>query len=124
MTTTTTPVRIKAAFGYYSETLNAPEDGYLCRDYPNYNQTTGKEVWPILEFDSVKEAVDYLTEPRNDSNQGDAMDCEYDGGGDFSFAGSFECAHGQNSRPVYTIVSRASGRCTKAIKSEIQNITA
>jgi hypothetical protein len=99
MTTTPieiSPVRIKANMGYYTGALNTPKDGYL-----------------PLGFDTVAHACAYLT---NDYS------CEYDGDGDFSVGGKYEMRHGQHSRPRYTIVSAKSGRCTKAIKADCEDI--
>lgn len=104
-TTTETQVRIKAKFGYYANTYNAPKDGYLCDEHG-----------APLEFDSIKSAYAHLT--NSDCYDQNAMFCEYDGDGNFSVSGPYECAHGQHSRPVYTVVSRKSGRCTKGIISE------
>ena len=111
MTTTPTPTfRILADFGYYYGTLNAPKDGYLTDPYGEPR-----------EFDSVKDAVSFLT---NKTDQYDAMHCVHDGDATFSVDGNYQASHGQHSRPVYTIVSRASGKCTKAIKSEVEAICA
>jgi hypothetical protein len=111
-TTITTAIRIKADFGYYPGTYNAPQDGYIM-GCPKYDSRTGRESCLPLEFETVEDACDYLTE----SSNYDAMHCEYDGNGDFSRSGQYVTNHGQHSRPVYTIVSAKSGRCSKAIKA-------
>ena len=103
-----TPVRIKVVHGYYYGTINAPRDGYLM-DHPIYDSRTGVEIMTTLEFASVADAVGYLT------TMEDGPLTDYDGNGDYSVSGTYYAAHGQHSRPVYTIVARASGRCTKAI---------
>ena len=116
---TTTAVRIKAEMGYYPGTHNAPQDGYLM-GRPTYDRMTGRDITSPLEFASVAEAYAYLT--NSDHYSQDAMFCEYDGAGDFSRSGQYVTSHGQHSRPVYTIVSAKSGRCTKAIVAACEEI--
>ena len=118
-TPTTTAVRIKAEFGYYYGTCNAPQDGYL-RGYPKYDRMTGRDIAIPLEFGSVAEAYAHLTDC--DQYSQDAMFCEYNGSGDFSRSGQYVTSHGQHSRPVYTIVSAKSGRCTRAIVAACEEI--
>ena len=127
MTTTTTtktkqPVRIKVDFGYYPDTYCAPQNGYLRCASPEYDRQTGKWFCRILDFNSVADAIDHLTHPLSDSCYQGALECDYDGDGEFVFGGPFQMAYGQHSRPVYTIVSRTSGRCNKSILSEIERI--
>lgn len=99
--------KIKASFGYYIGTYNAPVDGYLM-DSPRYDSRTGRVSSSPLEFETVKAAYDYITASSDDAY--DAMHCAYDGDGVFS---RWPICH--LSRPVYTIVSAKSGRCTKSI---------
>ena len=117
-TDTETSYRIKAAFGYYPSTIYAPADGYLTGP-EEYDYLTGRTFCEPLEFSSVADADAYLTEQGTDSPHGyldaDGPAVAYDGRGQYSANGIYCTAHGQHSRPVYTIVSRASGRCTKAI---------
>ena len=119
-TTTTTAVRIKAEFGFYSGTFNAPQDGYL--SYPKYDRMTGRDITSPLEFSSVADAYAYLTGGGYGCDPADGLACEYDGAGDFSRSGHYVTSHGQHSRPVYTIVSAKSGRCTKAIIAACEEI--
>jgi len=117
--------RIKAEFGYFYNTYNAPADGYLMGD-PIIDYSTGREYCRPMEFETVADAFSYLTEQGVDTpyGRGDAEgpEADYDGDGQFSAGGTYYTSHGQHSRPVYTIVSRASGRCTKAIIAECDNI--
>lgn len=119
MKTNTTPVRIKADFGYFQGTYNAPTDGYL-HGPEQYDGRTGEIYRRPLEFKSVQEAYDYLT--NSEPYDQDAMFCDYDGDGQFSVSGTYVCSHGQHSRPNYTIVSRKTGRCNKAIIAECDRI--
>ena len=109
-TNTITTYRIKADYGYYSNTYNAPKDGYLL-DEPTYDRRTGKETAEPLTFNSIEKAHEHLTS----SHDGYGTGCEYDGDGTYSMSGTYTTAHGQHSRPRYTIVNTASGRCNKAI---------
>lgn len=120
-TTNATAVRIKANYGYFSGTYNAPKNGYL-QGPEQYDGHTGRKWTAPLEFDSVKAAYDYLT--NSDAYYQDAMFCEYDGDGQFSVGGTYVTSHGQHSRPVYTIVSAKSGRCNKSIIAECDRIAA
>jgi hypothetical protein len=120
-TKSATAVRIKADFGYYYGTFNAPQDGYLMGE-PQYDYRTGREYSEPLEFASVAEAFAYLTKGSHGCYPSEVLACDYDGDGDFSVSGTYYTFHGQHSRPVYTIVSRKSGRCTKAIKAECDRI--
>lgn len=110
----TTQVRIKVEWGYCSGTYNAPQDGYLMGS-PKWDGI--REYAEPLDFASVREAYEFLI--RSDAWHQDSMYCQYDGDGQFSVGGQYVCAHGQHSRPVYTIVGRKSGRCTKAIIAEL-----
>ncbi len=118
MKTNTDTYRVKAAFGYYPGTYIVPQDGYLM-GYPTCDRMTGCDITSPLEFASVAEADAYLTDQGIDSPHGhlpaDGPSAAYDGRGQYSADGTYYTAHGQHSRPVYTIVSRASGRCNKAI---------
>jgi len=109
--------RIKAEFGYFANTYNAPADGYLMGD-PVIDYRTGREHRQPMEFDTVADAYDYLTAGGHGHHPAEGLACDYDGDGQFSVGGTYYTSHGHHSRPVYTIVSRASGRCTKAIIAE------
>jgi hypothetical protein len=121
MKTTTTAVRIKAEYNYYHGTLNCPQDGYLMSE-PEYDSYTGREAYRPLEFDSVADAYAYLTGGGYDCHPSEGLALEYDGAGRFSRGGTYVTRHGQHSRPNYTIVSRKSGRCTKAIVEECDKV--
>jgi hypothetical protein len=122
-TTTAIACRIKADYGYYSGTFHAPSDGYLMGE-PNYDHFTGRESCSPLDFDTVEAAYKYLTGGGCDCHPSEGRSCEYDGGdAKFSRGGTYVTAHGQHSRPRYTIVSRKSGRCTKAIIAECERIS-
>ena len=116
-----TTYKIKAENGYYSNTYNAPKDGYLM-DAPSYDGFTGRETCEPLEFESIGDAWEFLTN-RDEWNQ-NAMCCEYDGDGKFSVGGQYVTSHGQHSRPRYTIVSAKSGRCNKEIIAECDKLAA
>ena len=124
-TTTATTFRIKADWGYFPGTFHAPTDGYLMGE-EQYDGFTGKTFSNPLEFATVEEAFVYLTERSQETPYGysDAMDCEYDGDGQFSVGGTYVTSHGQHSRPRYTIVSAKSGRCNKAIIAECAKLSA
>ncbi len=124
MTTTpsATAVRIKAEFGYYYGTHNAPQDGYLMSE-PQYDHMTGRETCEPLTFASVKDAYDYLTAGGYGCHPAEGLATEYNSGyGNFSASGTYVTSHGQHSRPIYTIVSAKSGRSTKAIVAECEAI--
>jgi hypothetical protein len=104
--------RIKADFNYYAGTFYAPKNVYLMSE-PEYDSRTGREYQTPLEFDSVGDAFDHLTSHHDGYTHGTG--CEYDGDGHFSVGGTYVTAHGQHSRPVYTVVSRRSGRCNQQI---------
>ena len=115
--------RIKADFGYYSNTYYAPQDGYLQGD-EQCDRRTGRYYTEPMTFDSVRAAGDYLTGGGYGCNPLDGLACDYDGEGQFSVGGTYVTAHGQHSRPNYTLVSRASGRCTKSIMAGCDAIAA
>ena len=104
--------RIKADYGYYSNTHNAPQNGYLMDD-STYDRHTGREHAEPLTFDSVEAAHKHLTSEHDGYTHGTG--CEYDGDGTYSMAGTYETRHGQHSRPRYTIVNAKSGRSNKSI---------
>ena len=124
-TTTTTAItyRIKADYGYYTNTFHAPSDGYLMGE-PYYDHFAGRESCSPLDFTTVEAAYKYLVGGGYDCHPSDGRSCEYDGAAKFSRGGAYVTAHGQHSRPRYTIVSRKSGRCTKSIMDECDQIAA
>ena len=112
--TLATPVRIKVAWGYYANAVCAPADGYLMvRE--RYDPQTGRCSRHPLEFQTVQAARDCLV-------SADRLALDYDGNGQFSCGGTYYTAAGQHSRPTYTIVSRRTGRCTKAIVAECDRL--
>lgn len=118
---TTMKYAIKAQYYYYAGTYNAPQDGYLM-DLPSYDSFTGKETQDRLLFDTIQDAVDYLT---NDDGGYEAMCCTYDGDARFSVdGGPYVCSHGQYARPDYTIVSASSGRASKALIAQVDAMMA
>jgi hypothetical protein len=97
--------KIKAEWNYYSGTLNVLKDGYL---YDSYNHSEH------IEFDTVKSALNYLQEYYN---------CDFlNRDSSLSFGGTYVCAHGQHSRPSFTIVNAKSGKINKQIKKELERL--
>ena len=82
---------IRAKYYYYAGTYGAPTDGALCSQGGNR-----------LEFASRDDAAAYLCEPK-DRWGDDAMGCECNPSGSYSFAGTYYLRHGEHARPVYTI---------------------
>jgi hypothetical protein len=121
MKTQSPTYRIKAQFNYYAGTYNVPSDGYLMDD-PSYDDFTGRDKCDIMEFETVRDAYDYLTGGSYYSHPSEGLRTDYNGNGCFSKGGTYVCYHGQYSRPNYQIVSRKSGRCTKAIIAECDAI--
>lgn len=111
-TITVTPVKIKAEWKYYYNTFNAPEDGYL---HPEWMEAP-------MEFASVRNAYDFLTDTDADIYDAEWTGLVYEGDGEFRARGVYVTSHGQHSRPVFTVVSAKSGRCTKAIIAECDAI--
>lgn len=119
-----TTYRIKADYGYFSNTLRAPKNGYVM-GLPTYDSFTGREFQSPLEFEAIEDAHNYIT-AKGDGYYEDpeGLGCEYDGKGSYSVGGQYVCNHGQHSRPVYTIVSAKSGRCNKEIIAACDNLAA
>tara|TARA_R110000868_G_scaffold85122_4_gene239633 strand:- start:1207 stop:1506 length:300 start_codon:yes stop_codon:yes gene_type:complete len=82
---------IRAEYSYYFGTYGAPTDGPLCDHAGNR-----------LEFASRDDAAAYLCEEA-DQWGSDAMGCERNPSGRYSFAGSYYLRHGEHARPVYRI---------------------
>ena len=80
---------IRAQYFYYSGTYGAPIDGPLTDGY-------GQR----LEFADRDEAAAHLCEI---TEFGEGMACTRDEDGRYSFAGTYVCAHGEYSRPRYSI---------------------
>ena len=93
---------IRAKHHYYSGTYGAPTDGALMDHAGNR-----------LEFATRDDAAAYLCE-EPDQWGGDAMGCERNPGGNYSFAGTYYLRHGEYARPIYAIrkvrVSKEEGR--------------
>jgi hypothetical protein len=98
--------KIKAEWNYYSGTLNVRKDGYLYDNYYTPNEH--------FEFDTVQSALNYLQEEYN---------CDFlNRDSSLSFGGTYVCAHGQHSRPSFTIVNSKSGKINKQIKKELERL--
>lgn len=59
-TTTATVYRIKADYGYFSNTLRAPKNGYVM-GLPTYDSFTGREFQAPLDFDTIEDAHNYIS---------------------------------------------------------------
>lgn len=82
---------IRAKYYYYAGTYGAPMDGAL-RD----------QAGNRLEFASREDAAAHLCESK-DQWGSDAMGCERNPSGSYSFAGTYYLRHGEFARPIYTI---------------------
>lgn len=80
---------IRAEYFYHTGTCYAPIDGPLTDGY-------GQR----LEFSSREGAAAYLTES---TEWGEGMGCERNPSGNYSFAGTYVCRHGEFARPLYSI---------------------
>jgi len=94
-------IKVKYEGNYYNDRNVGP-------DY-------AKDEYGVLVYDDVEEAHKALTDP-------EGWFClEHDGDGVYSLPGVYETAHGQHSRPSYTLVNARTGKSNKAIRAAANN---